>query len=460
MGGVVNIVTRKQPTNGTDTRVRLAAGSYGTLTTSLANRFKHNRFSSVAAVAYNRTDNHRPRMGFDEVSAYGKATYAFSENWKAEGSLNIVHFNSQNPGTLTAPKFDNRQHITRGFALVSVRNDYGRTQGAVNAFWNWGRHKINDGYSEGESPKAYLFRSTDHIAGVNAYQTLRLFERTHLTLGFDYQHIGGHAWNAYADRDAELVDTAMNEVAAYVDVRQGLFDWLTADAGLRIDHHSTAGTEVIPQVGLAFSLPRDVQLKATVGKGFRNPTLMNLFMFRAKNPDLKAERIWNYELALAGKLIDGHLRYGLNAYLLKGDNLIQTVSGQNQNTGQVENMGVEASLAYSLDAHWSASANYSFISKKYAIVAVPRHKFYADATYRTERLALTVSGEWVGRLTTSTSPEAHNSYFLLNARGSYNVLSWLKVFAKGENLLAQRYEINAGFPMPKATFMGGIQIDF
>ena len=31
---------------------------------------------------------------------------------------------------------------------------------------------------------------------------------------------------------------------------------------------------------------------------------------------------------------------------------------------------------------------------------------------------------------------------------------------EGENLLAQRYEINDGFPMPKATVMGGVNINF
>ena len=36
----------------------------------------------------------------------------------------------------------------------------------------------------------------------------------------------------------------------------------------------------------------------------------------------------------------------------------------------------------------------------------------------------------------------------------------LDIFVKGENLLAQRYEINAGYPMPKATFMGGINVNF
>jgi len=84
MGGVVNIVSRKKLSDGADNRMRLAAGSYGTLTSSFANRFKHNRFSSVLALSYNRTDNHRPHMGFDEMSGYGKMSYVISENWTAE----------------------------------------------------------------------------------------------------------------------------------------------------------------------------------------------------------------------------------------------------------------------------------------------------------------------------------------------------------------------------------------
>ena len=34
------------------------------------------------------------------------------------------------------------------------------------------------------------------------------------------------------------------------------------------------------------------------------------------------------------------------------------------------------------------------------------------------------------------------------------------LIVRGENLLAQRYEIMAGYPMPKATFLGGINLSF
>ena len=51
-------------------------------------------------------------------------------------------------------------------------------------------------------------------------------------------------------------------------------------------------------------------------------------------------------------------------------------------------------------------------------------------------------------------------FVLWNLRANYRLCSFADVFVKGENLLAQRYEINAGFRMPKATVMGGVNINF
>ena len=52
------------------------------------------------------------------------------------------------------------------------------------------------------------------------------------------------------------------------------------------------------------------------------------------------------------------------------------------------------------------------------------------------------------------------NFVLWNLRGSFRVCRIMDIFVKGENLLAQRYEINAGYPMPKATVMGGIDLKF
>ena len=47
MGGVVNIVTRRQEEEGVNTGFQLGGGSYGTLQTEVSNRVKKGRFNSV-----------------------------------------------------------------------------------------------------------------------------------------------------------------------------------------------------------------------------------------------------------------------------------------------------------------------------------------------------------------------------------------------------------------------------
>ena len=78
-----------------------------------------------------------------------------------------------------------------------------------------------------------------------------------MTVGVDYQHIYGKAWNrviATGEDLGPMGDAHENEIAGYVDFRQDLFSWLTLDAGLRLDHHSQSGTEWVPQGGLVFRL--------------------------------------------------------------------------------------------------------------------------------------------------------------------------------------------------------------
>lgn len=54
------------------------------------------------------------------------------------------------------------------------------------------------------------------------------------------------------------------------------------------------------------------------------------------------------------------------------------------------------------------------------------------------------------------------NYALLNARAAYTfaMKQPMTLFVKGENLTADRYQINYGFPMPKATVMAGVEWRF
>ncbi|WP_195546761.1 TonB-dependent receptor [Bacteroides intestinalis] len=467
MGGVINIVTRKMQEDGIRTNINIGAGSYGSVQTEATNRIRKGRFSSTVTASYNRTDGHRADMAFEQYGGYAKLGYDFTDNWKVWGDVNVTRFNATNPGSVMKPYIDNDQRITRGMTSFALENHYEKTSGALSFFYNWGDHWINDGYQPGGEPLQYRFNSNDQMLGVSWYQSIQLFQGNRLTVGADYFHFGGEAWNQFFDGHRETsADKSLNEVAGYVDFRQDIAAWLTLDAGARVDYHSQTGTEFIPQVGLAFHLPENAEIKAMASKGFRNPTIREMYMFPPQNPDLKPEKLWNYELSFSQRLMDNRLSYGLNVFYINGENLIIRLpnpngSGMlNQNSGEIENWGAEANVGYQFNPVWSVMANYSWLHMENPVLASPEHKLYGGVNFRKGRWSASTGIQYVKGLYTDLDAATKENFVLWDMQGSFKATNYLSFYVRGENLLAQRYEINAGYPMPKATFMGGVNINF
>ena len=467
MGGVINIVTRKMQEDGIRTNINIGAGSYGSVQTEATNRIRKGRFSSTVTASYNRTDGHRADMAFEQYGGYAKLGYDFTDNWKVWGDVNVTRFNATNPGSVMKPYIDNDQRITRGMTSFALENYYEKTSGALSFFYNWGDHWINDGYQPGGEPLQYRFNSNDQMLGVSWYQSVQLFQGNRLTVGADYFHFGGEAWNQFFDGHRETsANKSLNEVAGYVDFRQDIAAWLTLDAGARVDYHSQTGTEFIPQVGLAFHLPENAEIKAMASKGFRNPTIREMYMFPPQNPDLTPEKLWNYELSFSQRLMDNRLSYGLNVFYINGENLIIRLpnpngSGMlNQNSGEIENWGAEANVGYQFNSVWSVMANYSWLHMENPVLASPEHKLYGGVNFRKGRWSASTGIQYVKGLYTDLDAATKENFVLWDMQGSFKATNYLSFYVRGENLLAQRYEINAGYPMPKATFMGGVNINF
>ncbi len=474
MGGVINIVTRKMHEDGVFTNLHAGYGSYNTLETELTNMVRKGRFSSVVSGSYNRTDGHRTDMDFEQYGGYAKVGYDITDNWNVYADVNVTRFNASYPGPVSARLIDGDQRITRGVTSFAVTNNYGNTSGAASFFYNWGNHWINDGYtpSEGEISQDGRFNSRDNMMGVSLYQSTRFFKGNRTTFGFDWFRYGGKAWTDYVSGEnagtrSDMVDKHEDEFAGYLDFRQDLAKWLTLNAGLRVDHHSRVGTEWVPQAGLAIHLPHAIELKASATKGFRYPILREMYMFPPQNPDLKPESMWNYEIALSQTLLDGRLNYGVNLFYIDGKNLIMTLpnpSGTgmlNQNSGKIENCGVELQAAYRICTDWSVDANYSYLHMENPVIAAPEHKLYVGANFTKGRWGVSSGIQYIAGLYTAVGDNAAKENFVLwNLRGQYAATKWLNIWVRGENLLARNYEINVGYPMPRATVMGGVNIHF
>lgn len=475
MAGVVNIVTRQMNEDGCKTNIRLQGGSYGTVQADGVNRFRMGKFYSVVGAQYQRTSGHRENSKFEQFGGYAKLGYDFSEHWKAFADANVTHFNASNPGPSYAPLIDNDSKITRGLASISLSNSYQNTNGTLRAFIDWGHHNIDDGYTADAAPKTYLYLHDDYIAGITWYQTASFFKGNTITVGLDWQNFGGSAWNEdkttaaktylVKDSDGNLVEKqCANEVGTYVDFRQDLCKWLTLDAGLRVDWHSVVGTELVPQGGLSFHPTRNADIKALISKGFRNPIIREMYMFPPATTDLLPESMMNYEIAYTQR-IGKKAHIGANIFYIKGKNLINTVRidgrPRNVNTGDFENWGIELSADYAINNHWSVNGNYSFLRMDKPIVGAPEGKLYIGANYHSEKWTVAAGLQNISGLYITTDANAQKENFtLLNATVSYKVLPWMAIFAKGDNLLAERYQTYDGFYMPKATFMGGVNIDF
>lgn len=470
MGGVMNIVTRQAHQDGISTNVNLGAGSYGTVQAEASNQVRSGKFSSTIAAQYGRTDNHRPNMGFEQYGGYLNLGYDLNENWKASLSGNVTHWNASNPGAESQLKLENDQWITRGEVSATLSNNYGCTSGALSVYSNFGRHKINDGYNaEGGTPQTDLFRSKDAVSGVSLYQSAQLFEGNRTTVGVDYQHIYGRAY--YTNRETgDVVNTQQrqmqschshaNDIAGYVDFRQDLTEWLTIDAGLRYDHHSVAGSEWIPQGGIVVRPIATGEVKAMVSKGFRRANPKEMYLYKSANEELEPERLWNYELSWRHRL-DGGLNYGVNLFYIKGDNMIQTVNMKNVNTGEIENYGAELEVKYPICPSFTINGNASYLHMKNKIVAAPEATCYLGIDYHHDKWLATLGAQYVNHLYTSVGDnETKKNFCLLDASVTYAATEALSLWVRGENLLAQKYEINLSYPMPRATFMGGVSFEF
>lgn len=460
MGGVINIITRKSSEPGSHTDLRLGYGSYNTLEAEAANRTRAGRFSSTVTASYSRSDGHRANMDYEQAGGYARLGYDLGREWEVAAEVNLTHFNAANPGSIASPIIDNDSRITRGTSSIALRN----AGGALSAFYNWGVHRINDGYAPDAEPLDYRFRSRDAIAGVMLYQSFALAKGNRTMVGADYRHFGGKALNRYQDGSADkiIADKQMDNVAAYIDMQQQITSWLTLDAGLRMDYNSHIGTEWVPQGGVAVQLPRNMQLKAMVSKGFRFPTIREMYMFPPQNPDLKAERMWNYELSLRQQV--GNVSYGVSLFYIDGENMIRTlpVDGRmmNVNTGRIENFGTEIEATWSVSSHLSLTANYSYLHMKYPVVATPEHKLYAGARYTVGRWSVATDVQLLRGLVTQTSPLSEENVLLWNCDVGFTLARQCRLYLRAENILAQRYEINAGYPMPRATLHGGVKLSF
>ncbi len=456
MGGVINVITKNPRQDGVHTTLTTQYGSYNTWQTTLSNMVRHGRFSSLVSLGYDHTDGTEDNFDFKQSNLYAKIGYDISSNWNIAADYSLVNFKAHDPiyARLRNADYIIKQDITRGEASISLSNMYSNTDGAVRFYYSYGNHYIDD---------PNHFHSLDDRFGILAYQNFRPWRKATATVGFDFNTYTGKILvsGGNTSGNGTLERKSITEYSPYVTLQQALFnDVLTLNGGLRMANSDMFGTHWLPQAGFTLRPIDNWSLKASVAKGYRNPSFRELYLYPPHNPELDPESMMNYEVTLS-HAFSQCLNIDVTGYFAEGSNIIQTVSGKNLNTGSFRNKGIEVSaMSRPLDV-LALRASYSYMHTSLeGLTAAPKNQYYIGIDWQAmPKFTVNAELRGVGGLYVANDVE-HQNYALLNLRLTYKPARFIDLFANLDNLTNAKYMINNGYEMPGMTCMGGVKLRF
>jgi outer membrane receptor for ferrienterochelin and colicins len=187
----------------------------------------------------------------------------------------------------------------------------------------------------GFSPTAGVTAEEDaerYLNQVEALFTTPLFQRHTVSLGGDFRKEGR--------KDSQGGDNDTDNGSIFFQDEIQVFDSLYLLAGLRYDNHSEFGDHLTPRASIVYRLRDNFRLKAAYGKGFRAPSISELFVtsYRRRgrevyqpNADLDPETAESYEIGVEGEA--GPLQGGVTAFRNAIENLIEPVFNYSTGSG-------------------------------------------------------------------------------------------------------------------------------
>jgi outer membrane cobalamin receptor len=450
MGGVVNIISRRQWAPGFSAEAGAAYGSYGTQRLEGTVEYGIGPSGGIALSSSRyRTDGHRPFASFeiDNVAGRGGTQLRPGLVLLADGAVSELQ--TFDPGPVGAPREDNWVDIRRGTTGVSLENRGDRMSGAARVFFNFGRHRIHDG-----------FRSRDHTLGLQLHQGVRLGAGRTLTAGADFKRFGGEADNP--QREIDWGRNQVDETGVFALLQQPVVGGVVATGGVRMNHHGAYGTEWAPQLGLALPVAGTTTLRASSARGFRSPTIRELYLFPAPNPELRPERAWSHELGLLHRFGTA-ASLEVAAYRMEGEDLIRVLgSFPNQelvNAGRFVHRGGEVTL-------WSAplpsvelDLSYGYLDPGELTQAHPQHQLHGSIRHTAGRVSTAVGVQHVAGLFAADGGQNRlPDYTVLGARAAIRLPGRSMVYLAGENLLDEAYTVMPGHPMSGRTVTAGVRV--
>ncbi|MGE0734457.1 MAG: TonB-dependent receptor plug domain-containing protein [Alphaproteobacteria bacterium] len=282
-------------------------------------------------------------------------------------------------------------------------------------------------------------------------------------------------------------DKSTRNRALYFQDQFQYFDRIFGTVGFRIDDNDRFGTHWTWRVApLYWHKETDTKIKASVGTGFKAPSIENLFGFNpgllpffpptVGNPNLRPETSLGFDVGFEQRLFAGDVIFGATFFYNKIKNLIQfrfdPALSTVENVGRARTYGVESFIQFDLTRHFDyplrIKLDHTYTEAENedtggALLRRPQHKFGASVWFKPMSAATVTFGfQHIGpRIDADFFTGARKKvpgYNLVRIAGSYEVIKGVSLFARVENLFDRTIEDPDGFQQPGITAFGGIRV--
>ena len=276
-------------------------------------------------------------------------------------------------------------------------------------------------------------------------------------------------------RSPVSADESIN--SGYVELQSGWSDSLFNTASVRYDDNDRFGGKVTYRLAPVYLIKdTGTRLKASIGTGFKAPTLDELFHnypafdFFA-NPDLKPESSHGYDVGFDQALAADAVTFGATYFRNNIRNLITDNADFTSyaNIGRARTDGVESFVAYRPAKTLTLRLDYTFTEAvdqvlDEQLLRRPKHKVSLNANWHaTARLSLNASvlsvGDWADGNRDFSIPRLRApGYTTADVAANFDINSALSVFARISNLIDRRFQNPTGFQAPGFGAFAGLKV--
>lgn len=274
--------------------------------------------------------------------------------------------------------------------------------------------------------------------------------------------------NADEINSTNLGDHGRNRGAGYADFELKGKRWGTISGGMREEIFSGGIAVATPSAAASFWVQKKVKLRASVERGFRLPTYIDLYYSDPStvgNPNLKPESVWNFDGGADWYLSD-RLTFTLTAFHSNQTNAIDYVRADASVPWQAENLNGVSFTGIATEMEWRPMAGQELRLGLTTLEGAQSALHGLQSEYVFNYPVQNAVAEWMGQWKNGVLLRQRVRVVNRVDRGVSPVWDASAVYEKGRvqpyvqmtNLSNTGYQEIVGVQMPGRAFVGGVQV--